>query len=785
MSIVYRKDQKKIMEYTSGTMGIQAVPGAGKTFIITNLVAKLLGDMSSKNDKRKILVLTYMNSAANNFKSRIRKILSDNEISSNNFEVMTIHSLAMKIIKENSNLALIEDEFEIIDDIKKGIIISDSIEKFREIDDNDKKLTFFISKEKRDNKKFVEKWEKEFNFLVRDSIRLLKYANIDDGKLKEITSSRYRGILTLISPIYSNYQESLRLEGYLDYDDILLMAYNILANNPDVAKKYQEKYLYVFEDECQDSNLIQGKIIDIIADGKSNRKKSSKNLVRVGDVNQSITGTFTGSNPKHFIDFCSNADRSFNMNMAGRSSRDIIDLANKLVEFVNNDKDSLYYGSLENLFIEEVEKGKGYKENPNLDEYLINASSVSNGSEELDKIVSLCNYYKEKYPNFSLGILTFSNYEVDAISQNLEAREITHERLGSNPKHRKKLISDIGKILEFLIFPTRTENFIEILDNCFLQRLESIELSDEAKADILGFFGEYLNLKSGEYSSPIELKHSNSKSNVDKLYANIEGVVYSLDKRKEFFRSLSTKVDDMVEHAFFRDFDRFLDGVKDICEYSQSDLGKLIKFICSCFNLSDEEKMLSKYIFFYVDRLTRFENIDLNALLPYFDSRYSRVFDSAIDGIYDMGEKEIEPGSITIATLHKSKGLEWDAVIITGINDSEFPSKLTDYFRVDRKYLRDDYRYPEAFVNMEIENILNGISQDVKHFEIGLKKDLVAERVRLLYVGITRAKKSMFLLNSRQKYIESINLNLTKKDSEFFVELKRKIDGVRGRIRND
>ena len=69
--INYREDQIPIINYTSGTMAVPAVPGAGKTFIVTNLVAKLLEE--NYNKKGKILILTYMNSAVNNFKGRIKK----------------------------------------------------------------------------------------------------------------------------------------------------------------------------------------------------------------------------------------------------------------------------------------------------------------------------------------------------------------------------------------------------------------------------------------------------------------------------------------------------------------------------------------------------------------------------------------------------------------------------------------------------------------------------------------------------------------------------------------
>ena len=71
--INYREDQIPIIQYENGTMAVPAVPGAGKTFIVTNLVAKLLSEKKHKGGK--ILILTYMNSAVNNFKGRIKKIL--------------------------------------------------------------------------------------------------------------------------------------------------------------------------------------------------------------------------------------------------------------------------------------------------------------------------------------------------------------------------------------------------------------------------------------------------------------------------------------------------------------------------------------------------------------------------------------------------------------------------------------------------------------------------------------------------------------------------------------
>ena len=427
MSINYRKDQKKIMRYKSGSMGIQAVPGAGKTFIITNLVAQLIEDMENENRDGKILVLTYMNSAVNNFKSRIRGILSDKDLPKSRFEVMTIHSLAMKIIKENTDIAFVSEETEIIDDYKKSLLINSAIEEYESQDNNSNKILSFMEKGFRNNEDKVDRWYKEFTFMVLNSIKLLKYSGIDDIDLKNIVNEPdYKGIMTIISPIFNLYQEKLRSNAYIDYDDILVMAYKILESDSEVAAYYQERYAYVFEDECQDSNEIQGKIIEIISRNVSrsiseNDMVSAKmNLVRVGDVNQSITTTFAGSNPKFFVDFCKRADKSYTMNMAGRSSKDIINTANKLVEIVKSDMTKDYYGGLEEIYIEEVEKDKGYKENPVTRSYSINSKSLDDFNQEMAYVVSTIKYTREKFPNYSIGVLYFSNFDVNDLAKKLD-----------------------------------------------------------------------------------------------------------------------------------------------------------------------------------------------------------------------------------------------------------------------------------------------------------------------------------------------------------------------------
>lgn len=739
MDIVFRKDQKEIMKYKSGSMGIQAVPGAGKTFIITNLVAKLLKKMKDDDQDGKILVLTYMNSAANNFKSRIRAILEDEGLDKGGFEVMTIHSLAMKIIRENTDIAMLSEESQIIDDYKKGILIQMAIDEYESIPASETRIRSFLKKDLRDDHAQVEKWYREFTNIVLNAIKLMKYADISVDRLEAYLDQDQATIMKIIGPIYKNYQTILDQEGYFDYDDILIRAYRILVENESVAEKYQARYAYVFEDECQDSNEIQGKIIDIISYKKASRKKSKRNLVRVGDVNQSITGTFTGSDPRYFKDFCLQADHFYEMNMAARSSRDILDLANHLVDQAR--------GHLEGIHIEPVESGQAYKSNPKTDKYMVAARSLKNQEEERDLVAKTIGYYQKAFPNYSIGVLSFSNYDTDDMGDYLDARDIKYDKLGADSKVRKKVIGDLKLALDFLLEPTR-DNFVDLVMEAFVARFD-LDLSQE---DI----------------------ESIAKSLAKEDH---EALIYDDLYMEEWISRARVRLDDSIRMVFSKRMSESMLAIRSICDHNQADKLGLVSHILTRLNLTNNEVLLSKYIVFYLGNLLSYEGADLARLALSLDKRYSRVFDGAIESIYDMGETDPLGGSVTLATIHKSKGMEWDAVIITGINKSDFPSSLDDYFRVDRKYLRPDFKYPEAFVNMDIDKIL-GVNRGKTRasYEDDLKLAQIGERVRLLYVGITRAKSSLLLLNSKNKFIESLNRNIFRKDSSYLEILRGYIE---------
>lgn len=728
-NINYRQDQLPIMSYEGGTMAVPAVPGAGKTFIVTNLVAKLLRE--GKHENSKILILTYMNSAVNNFKGRIKQLLIDNDIKEeNSYEVMTIHSLAVKIIKEKPEVVMLNEEFSIADDLQKNIILNECIQNYR-MNGGEKIFQWFL-KDQKDNEwreRMVDAWENGFYDLVGNSIGELKYKEISHRDLEEVVDSSYNGVLRIILPIYTEYEKKLKYNGLLDYDDILILAYKALTLDENLRNKFQKRYKFIFEDECQDSNEIQGKIIKLIC-GENN------NLVRVGDINQSITGTFSSSDPKYFKEFIKDADYCYRMYMSNRSSKDILDLANRLVKYVTNEfNQKECREALEDMEIKTVPCGMGYKENPKPDIYSINTKRYRTWNDEIEKTVAYAKAIKNKYPDKSIGILVPFNEQITQVAKKLLEHNMEFEELGPNSLNKRKVLNNIAYIIDFILNCDDIEKLIITLDKVFIKAD-----NETGKVDLLQLLKSY----------------------------NTEEVIYNLDNKEPLIIDSDSEL-----------YSSFLDGIKslrEILEYPLSRLDLLILFIGERLNLEIADKALIEYIAFYTKYLCS-ENININLYDIYdiLNNSKNKVFNHIIEVVYEMNGYEPQPGSITVCNYHKSKGMEWDCVFLLGLVEYNFPHNINQKFQCDKWYLRDKYKNPVAVVKSEIDKIL-GIQVETDYFN-KTKVELINEKIRLLYVGITRAKEMLILSCSSYKDESDIGKrNKEQKSCLYINELEKYIN---------
>lgn len=720
--INYREDQLPIIQYEGGKMAVPAVPGAGKTFIVTNLVAKLLEE--KKQNKGKILILTYMNSAVNNFKVRIKKILEEKNIEEkNSYEVMTIHSLAVKIIKEKPEIVMLNEDFNIADDLQKTMILGDCINNFK-LNGGEKAFRFFL-KEQKDPMwadRQLDAWENGFYDLVQNTISELKYKDITPQKLDEYMKENRRGILKIILPIYTEYEKKLKANGLLDYDDMLILAYKALSNDADLKTKYQNKYQYVFEDECQDSNEIQGKIIGLICE-------EHNNLVRVGDINQSITGTFSSSDPRFFKEFIENSDCCYRMDMSNRSSKDVINLANELVRYVTQNLQPECRDALEEMDIKTVPKNRGYKENPQPDKYQINYKYYETFDKEIEQTVKFVRNINKKYPDKSIGILVPYNDHVNLVAKELIKEDLEFEELGPNSLRKRRVIDNIALILDFILNCDEKEKLIEVLDKVYIKTDNK-----EGKKDFLQLLRE------------------------TKL--SVEDLLYDKECSKELI------ID--IDSDLYQSFLYGLYNLKNIIEYPLTRIDKLILFIGDSMIIEKEEKAIVDYLGFYVKYLVaENNNMNIQQIYNLLSDRKNRVFSYIIEVVSEINGYEPLPGSITVCNYHKSKGLEWDCVFLLGMTEFNFPDNIYQKFQCDKWYLKEKYKNPESNIKAEIDFLLDG--EVTKNYAKEIKESLIKEKIRLLYVGITRAKEMLILSASaknsatdKKKQNPSMYLNILK-----------------------
>ena len=676
--INYREDQLPIIQYENGKMAVPAVPGAGKTFIVTNLVAKLLEE--KRQGKGKILILTYMNSAVNNFKIRIKKILEEKNIDEkNSYEVMTIHSLAVKIIKEKPEIVMLNEDFNIADDLQKTMILNECINNFK-INGGEKAFRFFL-KEQKDPiwaDRQLDAWEKGFYDLVQNTISELKYKDISPQKLEEYMRENRRGILKIILPIYKEYERRLKANGLLDYDDMLILAYKALSIDEDLKIKYQNKYQYVFEDECQDSNEIQGKIIGLICE-------EHNNLVRVGDINQSITGTFSSSDPKFFKEFIEDSDYCYRMDMSNRSSKDIINLANELTRYVTQNLQPECRDALEQMDIKTVPKNKGYKENPKPDKYQISYKYYKTFDKEIEQTVKFVRNIHKRYPDKSIGILVPYNDHINLVAKELIKEDLEFEELGPNSLRKRRIIDNIAIIIDFILNCDEKEKLIEVLDKVYIKTDNK-----EGKKDFLQLLRE-TNL-------------------------TVEELLYDEECTKELIIDTDS---DLYESFLFG-----LKNLKNIIEYPLTRIDKLILFIGNSMMMEDEERAIVDYLGFYVKYLLAENNsMNLQQIYNLLSDRKNRVFSYIIEVVSEINGYEALPGSITVCNYHKSKGLEWDCVFLLGMTQFNFPDNIYEKFQCDKWYLKEKYKNPESNIKAEIDFMLHG--EVTKNYAKEIKENLI------------------------------------------------------------
>ncbi|QUI22051.1 DNA helicase PcrA [Vallitalea pronyensis] len=285
--------QKEAVLYTEGPLLILAGAGSGKTRVLTHRIAYLIEEKNVPPFN--ILAITFTNKAAKEMRERVDNLIG---YGSQDIWVSTFHSSCVRILRRH------------IDKI--------GYDRYFTIYDAD------------DQKKLVRECMKQLNIDPKQFKESSIIGSISSAKDKLLTPKKYEKQASdyreeVVAKVYKLYQERLKKNNALDFDDLLVKTVELFKLCPDVLASYQEKFKYIMVDEYQDTNHVQYMFVGLLA-------SKYRNLCVVGDDDQSIY-RFRGADIRNILDFEKDFGHAkvIKLEQNYRSTKNILEAANQVI----------------------------------------------------------------------------------------------------------------------------------------------------------------------------------------------------------------------------------------------------------------------------------------------------------------------------------------------------------------------------------------------------------------------------------------------------------------------
>ena len=243
-TFIPRPSQEQILRYRGGRLGIAAVPGAGKTQILSALAAQIIASGALADDQE-VLIVTLVNSAVDNFESRVKRFFDNPLQALYRYRVRTLHGLAHDIVREKPGRVGLDERFGIIDEREADFIRREAVKAWMGVHAHslDDYLDPNMDEHKRD-------WVRRDQ--LPDMIANLALAFIRSSKDRRLTPEKLRALLDrqpaplplaeLGLEIYADYQRALTYRAAVDFDDLIRLALDIL----EMDEEYLERVRYRF-----------------------------------------------------------------------------------------------------------------------------------------------------------------------------------------------------------------------------------------------------------------------------------------------------------------------------------------------------------------------------------------------------------------------------------------------------------------------------------------------------------------------------------------------------------
>ena len=726
-----RPGQRALAEWRLGPLAVSAVPGSGKSTGMAAGAAIAIA-RHQLHARKQLVLVTFTRSAAASLKAKVRRHLKDLHLPQNSFVVHTLHGLALNIATRHSeisniNLTSLDSEgTTLVSPTQSHRLIRMAVERW--IEENPSMYQQLLEGQEFDGEESERL--RRLSVLRTEVLPTLAYTVIHEAKssgllpdaLMEIaqgmTISLEEGavdyaILVIAAGLYAHYQTLLSTQGLIDYDDMILAALKTLAE-PEIRRLWQSRVFAIFEDEAQDSSPLQTQLLETLA-GDLEDPTRPLNLVRVGDPNQAINSTFTPADPVFFNQFCDACAQGeaggqlATIEQAGRSCDRIMAAANFVLGWVNRNSPGSPFRSQEILPV-----------GPNDPQPGANPAQIGGGVEivrpqtivkSVQQLARRIAAAHQEDNSLSMAILVRETRQGKFVRDILE----DPERLGFDFGETGVEIYDVGErdrknhvpremltLLQFIERPHSPDNI-----KAALRVLVSRQLIPTQDLNPLA-----TNPEQFLYPGPLDQPPTDAAARQARRYcaalirARLELPAYHLIP----FLGLTL-------------------------QYNQSELATADKLAARIAQQTLEDSTLTAM---------------LGALQELLSSERFRAVEAE-----NTEFQYAQPGRLTIITMHKAKGLDWDVVCLPFLHKRNIPGEswvppqiqFLGKFSLDEVARAQLRAYTHAVYTQDrkpapIPNLENAWQQATS-----LKR---AEEFRLLYVAMTRAKKLLWISAAKQ-----------------------------------
>ncbi len=562
--------QQEAVKHIDGPQLILAGAGSGKTKTLTTRLAYLISEVGI--DPQNTLTLTFTNKAAKEMRERANALITHQ--TSSMPLLCTFHKFGLLFLKFHIEKLGRANNFVIIDSDDKKRIIK-RIAKEHKIDLNIAFINSEISKYKN-------------TLLTADEI--IKKAELPDYKK--------------IAIIYKAYESEIIENNLVDFDDLLMLTYQILKQDNRLRKETSERYQYIMVDEYQDTNELQFKLLELLA-------SEHNNLCVVGDDDQSIYG-WRGANIRNILEFSNyfKGTKTVKLETNYRSTSPILKAANELIEH-NSQRIGKKLTSHKGA-------GPAVKLRHSLDESLEARGIAREVNTLLEQGVS----------SDKIAVL----YRINALSRSLEEgftkEGLNFKLLGGMRFYDRAEIKDV--ISYFRVFANPNDDFS-------LERIVN------------------------------KPKRGIGKVSIDKLKKvafEQQSSIYSFISNNDV-ATLGTIVSKKAASS-----------LKEFAEHIQTLRTEIENSLYNFLELFDELIGLKRYYAAMLDGQERVQNID--EFNGYFREAIINNPDLSLDiFLNDISlqseQDQLDENSITIMSIHASKGLEFEHLYVIGLEEEFFP----------------------------------------------------------------------------------------------------------------